>query len=163
MKHFLAIAAMAQNRVIGKGAKIPWHLPEDFRWFKRKTLGHILVMGRKTFESIGKPLPGRTTLVLSRTARQWPWPEVRSITDLDRLDPQSDDREFFICGGAEVYAQTLPRCSDLFLTRVKREVEGDVLFPSFEDRFVLVEELADTPEFSIVHYRNRELSIGPFQ
>ncbi|NDA69217.1 MAG: dihydrofolate reductase, partial [Verrucomicrobia bacterium] len=61
MKHFKAIAAMSLNRVIGDGNKIPWHLPEDFKWFKQTTLGHVLVMGRKTFESIGRPLPGRET------------------------------------------------------------------------------------------------------
>src|ERR1041384_224773 len=68
MNHFQAIAAMSLNRVIGAGNKIPWHLPEDFKWFKHKTTGHVLVMGRKTFESIGKPLPNRTTLVLTRSA-----------------------------------------------------------------------------------------------
>ena len=68
MKPFQAIAAMSLNRVIGAGNKIPWHLPEDFKWFKATTTGHVIVMGRKTFESIGKPLPNRTTIVLSRAA-----------------------------------------------------------------------------------------------
>lgn len=156
MKHFKAIAAMSLNRVIGDGNKIPWHLPEDFKWFKATTLGHVLVMGRKTFESIGRPLPGRETIVLSRTG--WSHPGVQTAASLVAVKSLSGDRQVFICGGAEIYAQALPRCSDLFLTLVKREVPGDAFFPAFEDRFELAAELRDTPEFKILHYRNRGLS-----
>jgi dihydrofolate reductase len=155
MCHFQAIAAMSLNRVIGAGNKIPWHLPEDFKWFKQMTTGHIIVMGRKTFESIGKPLPNRTTMVLSRSA--FSHPGVRTIHDLRELPALAGDHEVFICGGAQVYAQALPRCSDLYLTLVKREAEGDTFFPPFEDRFELAEELRDTAEFKILHYRNRKL------
>ncbi|MFM2295295.1 MAG: hypothetical protein RLZZ350_1708 [Verrucomicrobiota bacterium] len=148
-----AIAAMSLNRVIGAGNKIPWHLPEDFKWFKATTTGHVIVMGRKTFESIGKPLPNRTTIVLSRSA--WAHPGVTTIRSLDELPALVADRQVFICGGAEIYAQTLPLCSDLFLTLVKREVaDGDAFFPPFEDQFALAEEIRDTPEFKILHYRN---------
>ncbi len=179
MKHFKAIAAMSLNRVIGAGNEIPWHLPEDFKWFKHKTTGHIIVMGRKTFESIGKPLPNRTTVVLSRGS--FSFPGVTTLGDMSELiawakapspvlrtpspPPGERDgargqpvrREIFICGGAQIYAQALPQCSDLYLTLVKREVEGDAFFPPFEDRFELAEEIRDTPEFKILHYRNRGL------
>src|SRR3989442_382175 len=108
MNHFKAIAAMSLNRVIGAGNKIPWHLPEDFKWFKKMTTGHIIVMGRKTFESIGKPLPNRTTNILSRS--QFQYPGVRTISDLSQIDLADETREIFICGGAEIYRQTLPLC-----------------------------------------------------
>jgi dihydrofolate reductase len=153
VKHFKAIAAMSENRVIGHGPKIPWHLPEDFKWFKRMTTGQVIVMGRKTFESIGRPLPNRETIVVSRSG--WQAPGIRTIHSLDQLHPAEEAREIFICGGGEIYAIALPRCSDLYLTQVKRTVEGDVFFPAFEDRFERVETLEDNPEFSIVHYRNR--------
>jgi dihydrofolate reductase len=155
MKHFKAIAAMSLNRVIGNGNKIPWHLPDDFRWFKRLTTGNVIVMGRKTFQSIGKPLPNRETIILSRS--QFSVPGVRTISDLREIDLANESREVFICGGGQVYAQALPLCSDLYLTLVKREVQGDAFFPAFEDRFELVEELRDTPDFKILHYRQREV------
>ena len=155
IKHFKAIAAMSENRVIGNGNKIPWHLPEDFKWFKKMTTGNIIVMGRKTFESIGKPLPNRETVVLSRG--QFQYPGVRTISDLSQIDPAKEAREVFICGGAQIYEQALPLCSDLYLTLVKRNVEGDAFFPRFEERFDLVEEIMDGPEFRIVRYRNREM------
>src|ERR1051325_952943 len=157
VKHFKAIAAMSLNRVIGAGNKIPWHLPEDFKWFKQKTSGHVVIMGRKTFESLGKPLPNRINIVLTRhpgilrrdfpklfgNARigrgklevpkpfQFQLPQLgatqatdlRLIKNFLKLSPESSPLEFFICGGAEIYAQTLPLCSDLYLTLVKREVE----------------------------------------
>ena len=151
MKYFKAIAAMSVNRVIGAGNKIPWHLPEDFKWFKQLTTGNVIVMGRKTFESIGKPLPNRETIVLSRS--QFSYPGVRAISDLSEIDLPGESREVYICGGAQIYAQALPLCSDLYLTLVKREVQGDAFFPAFEDKFELVEEIRDTPEFRILHHR----------
>ena len=153
MNHFKAIAAMSLNRVIGAGNRIPWHLPEDFKWFKHITTGHVIVMGRRTFESIGKPLPNRTTIVLSRS--QFQHPGVQTIQSLEKLAPLVAGRQVFICGGAQVYQQVLPLCSDLYLTLVKRTVEGDTFFPPLEDRFELVEEIRDTPQFKILHYRNR--------
>jgi len=149
MKYFKAIAAMSLNRVIGAGNKIPWHLPEDFKWFKKMTTGNVVVMGRKTFESIGKPLPNRKTIVLSRGT--FSYPGVQTIRRLD--DISVTDREVFICGGAQVYQQALPLCSDLYLTLVKREVEGDAFFPAFEDRFKLVEQISENADFKILHYR----------
>jgi dihydrofolate reductase len=156
MQPFKAIAAMALNRVIGNGNQIPWHLPEDFKWFKATTTGHVIVMGRKTFESIGKPLPQRETVVLSRSA--WSFPGVKTISSLDDLPAVAGDRQVFICGGAQIYAEALPQCSELFLTLVKREVAGDAFFPKFEDQFELAEEIRDTPEFKILRYRNRGAS-----
>jgi dihydrofolate reductase len=153
VKPFKAIAAMALNRVIGNGNQIPWHLPEDFKWFKATTTGHVIVMGRKTFESIGKPLPNRETIVLSRSA--FSHPGVKTISSLAELPSLVGGRQVFICGGAQIYEQTLPLCAELFLTLVKREVAGDAFFPKFEDKFDLVEAIRDTPEFKILHYQAR--------
>src|SRR5687767_115462 len=126
---------MSLNRVIGQGNKIPWHLPEDFKWFKKMTTGQIIVMGRKTFESIGKPLPNRTTIVLSRTNFQYPGVQtISDLNEIERVIPDVSDRQIFVCGGAQIYEQTLPLCSDLYLTLVKRTVEGDAFFPSFENQ-----------------------------
>ncbi len=144
---------MSENRVIGHGSKIPWHLPEDFKWFKQMTTGHVVVMGRKTFLSIGRPLPNRETIVVSRSG--FVAPGIRTIRSLDELDPSTEPREIFICGGAEIYALALPRCSDLYLTHVKRTVDGDVVFPPFEDQFEAAETIANNADFRIVHYRRK--------
>jgi dihydrofolate reductase len=160
MKCFKAIAAMSKNRVIGFANRIPWHLPEDFKWFKQLTTGQVVVMGRKTFESIGKPLANRSTIVLSRT--QSDIPGVRVVSALSDIDLRAEDREVFICGGAQIYAQALPLCSDLYLTLVNRTVEGDTFFPRFEDRFDLAEQIKETEQFSILHYRNKILPKAGF-
>ncbi|MBL68770.1 MAG: dihydrofolate reductase [Verrucomicrobiales bacterium] len=152
---FQAIAAMSLNRVIGQGSEIPWHLPEDFRWFKKMTTGQVVVMGRKTFESIGRPLPDREIVVLSRSG--FVHEGVRTITELGELVPMEDGRQIFVAGGGLVYELALPRCSDLFLTVVQREVEGNVLFPAFEDQFVERAVIRETPEFKILHFVNRDL------
>lgn len=150
---FKAIAAMSLNRVIGAGNQIPWHLPEDFKWFKQMTTGHVIVMGRKTFESIGKPLPNRETIVLSRG--DFTFPGVRVVRKLNEVESLTIGKEVFICGGAQVYQQALPLCSDVYLTLVKREVSGDAFFPPFEAQFELAGEICDTPEFKILHYRRK--------
>lgn len=153
---FKAIAAMSANRVIGDHGRIPWHLPGDFRWFRKATLGHWLVLGRRTFESIGRPLPGRETIVLSRSG--FSAPGVRAVADLPALDAlvASDSREVFVAGGAEIYAMLLPRCSELFLTRVNRTVFGDAFFPPFEDQFSQVGIVMETEEFSVEHHVRRD-------
>jgi dihydrofolate reductase len=154
MKPFKAITAMSLNRVIGSGNRIPWYLPEDFKWFKSVTMGHVLVMGRKTFESIGRPLPGRETIVLSRSG--WSHPGVKTAAGLDQLGLSADDaRTVFIAGGAEVYRQALPLCDGLLLTLVKREVEGDAFFPPFEAEFELAETIRETREFDVLRYRRK--------
>ncbi len=152
---FVAIVAMAENRVIGAGNKLPWHLPEDFKWFKQQTLGKMLLMGRKTFESIGRPLPGRTTLVLSRSAAPIPGVTViRSLDEIAIVAPAAP--EVMVCGGAEIYALTQPCWQEVFVTRVKRTVVGgDAFFPEFEAEFAAPELVRDTPEFSILHYRRK--------
>ncbi len=154
MKRFKAIAAMSLNRVIGAGNRIPWHLPEDFKWFKRMTTGQTIVMGRKAYESIDRPLPNRVTIVLSSSPFEVAG--VRWARDLSEIHPDQEAGEVYICGGGQVYQQALPLCSDLYLTWVKREVEGDAFFPEFESRFERVATLVETPEFEIVHYRNHD-------
>ncbi len=147
---------MSLNRVIGADGKIPWHLPEDFKWFKKMTLGNVVVMGRKTFESLGRPLPSRKNMILTRHPQrlikthpeifgqyhEWRGgrylkrayqfhftkleknqrTEILIFNSLDRLNPEEFPNDIFICGGAQIYEQALPRCSDLYLTLVKREV-----------------------------------------
>ena len=147
---------MSENRVIGSGNRIPWHIPEDFKWFKKLTTGNVIVMGRKTFESIGKPLPDRETIVLSKSG--FNCPGVRTVRDLSEIDLHRERRDVFICGGAQVYDQALPLCSELYLTLVKRIVAGDAKFPSFEHLFEFAELISDTPEFCITRYRNIRIS-----
>ena len=146
-KKFKAIAAMSENRVIGNAGDIPWHLPEDFKWFKKTTMGGILVMGRKTYESIGRPLPGRDTYVLSRTPREITG--VHSFTDLEALDNLITNQTIWIAGGGEIYKQMLGKCSELYLTRVNRSVEGDAFFPDFESDFQLDSVMERNDDFSI--------------
>ena len=144
---------MSLNRVNGREGQIPWHLPEDFRWFKRMTSGHAVLMGRKTFESLGKPLPNRANIVLTRGGDI---PGVTTIADLRSFDPEAfAPKEVFVIGGAEIYGQLLPLCSDLYLSVVQREVDGDAFFPRFEDEFELVEIPLRQPEFVVEHYRRR--------
>ena len=139
---------MSLNRAIGKGNKLPWHIPEDLRWFKKLTTGNVIIMGRKTWESIGIPLPNRESIVVTQTAI----PGVRAVRSVAEINPAADAREYFIIGGAQLFQQALPLCSDVFLTLVKREVDGDVFLPPFEQQFHLAEIIRDTPEFSILHY-----------
>ncbi|NBR49839.1 dihydrofolate reductase, partial [bacterium] len=128
----IAIAAMSPQRVIGSAGTIPWHISEDLRFFKRTTLGHAIVMGRKTYESLGKPLPGRENLVLSRTATL---DGVRVFRSLSEIEEPTDGRQLYVIGGAELYAALLPRCSEILLTRVSIDVAGDTWFPAFEHEF----------------------------
>lgn len=145
-----AIAAMSLNRVIGAGNRIPWHIAEDFRFFKATTMGHTLLMGRKTFESIGRPLPGRATLVVSRS--DFSAPGVTAIRDLAEARPLTETGVLFVCGGAQLYEQMLPQCSELFLSVVKREANGDAFFPPFEHLFTLREVVLEHPEFEVRRY-----------
>lgn len=150
-----AIAAMAENRVIGDHNRIPWHLPADFAWFKRATMGGVLVMGRKTFESIGKPLPGRETVVLSRS--QFSHPSVQTVCTVGELEEVLERRAkpVWIAGGAAVYRELLPRCGELFLSCVKGKPSGDAYFPPFESQFVEIGVVLEEPEFVVRHYHNR--------
>ena len=149
---------MATNRVIGNKGRIPWHLPEDFKWFKRTTMDHILVMGRKTYESIGQPLPGRKTFVISRTHREING--VQTLTDLSELEHLETDKIIWIAGGSEIYKQMLPRCNELYLTRVHRTVEGDTFFPKFETQFYLDAKVLEQPDFTVERWLNNSKSGG---
>ena len=149
---------MAANRVIGNKGQIPWYLPEDFKWFKRITMGHILVMGRKTYESIGRPLPGRETFVLSRTHREMTG--VQTFTDLSDLKHLKTEKTIWIAGGSEIYQQMLHQCSELYLTRVHRTIEGDAFFPEFETQFYLDAKVLDQPEFTVERWLNLKNTIG---
>ena len=152
----IAVAAMASNRVIGADGKIPWHLPEDLRWFKELTMGGTLLMGRVTYDSIGKPLPGRATIVMSRKDGLV-IPGVEVIRDLSGLQNAHTQGEVFVVGGSEIYRIALPYCRDLYLTEVKNDVTGDRKFPMFEELFRFSSLLRETPEMRIVHYVNDEV------
>jgi len=183
---------MSENRVIGSGNQIPWHLPEDFRWFKRMTLGKTVVMGRRTFESLGKPLPHRINVVLTRDLEllagasdnpvayrgakvgssalgvlrqasdsQMSLPstlptELLLLGDLQELVQADRGGDAWVIGGASIYEQALPYCAELFLTHVKRVVEGDTFFPDFEDQFTAVADVLETDDFKVTHYVHRE-------
>ena len=156
-----AIAAMSENRVIGADGKIPWHLPEDFRWFKHKTSGGALIMGRKTCASLGRPLPGRENLVLSRD----PDAKIdgfRVFPEIEELLRQvAEETTAWVIGGGEIYAQLLPRCQFLYLTRVKRKVEGDVFLPAFEDCFELNQLIHENADFRVERWLNRAGANAP--
>ena len=130
------IAAVARSGVIGRAGKLPWHLPADLRQFKALTLGHHVIMGRRTWESIGKPLPGRTNVVVSRRADL----RLAGVTvahDLDRaleLARAAGDEEAFVIGGEEVYAAALPRADRIYLTAIEADVAGDARFPEIDRR-----------------------------
>ncbi len=132
------IVAVAENGVIGRGGQLPWHLSADLRRFKRLTMGHAILMGRRTWESIGRPLPGRTSIVISRHADYQPGHDgVLVATNLDEALSQahklaSDSDETFVIGGARIYEMSLPRADRLLVTRVLAQVDGDVLFPQVD-------------------------------
>jgi dihydrofolate reductase len=149
-----AIVATDARRVIGRQGNLPWHHPEDLKFFKRTTLGHPVLMGRTTFESIGRPLPGRHNLVLSRTMTQREG--ITVLRDLTELEAACSDAErIFVIGGAQVYADLLPQCDELFLTLVAGEHEGDAYFPPYEDLFELKEVLGSTDELEFRRYERR--------
>jgi dihydrofolate reductase len=125
------IAALAENRVIGKNNALPWHLPADLKRFKAITMGHPVVMGRKTYESIGKPLPGRRNLVITRN-RGYSAPGCEVVHSLDEaIAACRDAQEIFIIGGAELYREALARAQRLEFTEIRAEFEGDATFPEF--------------------------------
>ena len=151
-----AIAAMAKNRVIGNGNAIPWHVPEDFKFFKQTTMGGILLMGRKTYESIGRPLPGRITVVLSRSGKlpagTPPSENLFCIRELSELENIVPEKKIFVAGGAEIYRQLLPLCSEIFLTTIDAEPDGDAFFPPFEEDFDAGTELLRGENFVVRKY-----------
>lgn len=125
------IAAMANNRVIGADNKMPWHLPADLAFFKRTTLKKPVIMGRSTFESIGRPLPNRKNIVLSRSTTDI-HPDVEVFKSIEEaLDTLTSEEEVMIIGGGTIYSQCLPMCKRLYLTHIDLAVDGDTHFPDY--------------------------------
>ena len=129
------IAAMSDNRVIGVSNSLPWNIPEDLRHFREITSGHPVIMGRKTFESIGRPLPKRRNIVISRQS-SYRADGIETVTSLESaLALKFDTEEVFIIGGAEIYRQALPFCQKIYLTVVHQKFEGDAFFPETSSEF----------------------------
>jgi dihydrofolate reductase len=144
---------MASNRVIGREGTLPWHLPDDLKSFKRRTLGHPILMGRATFESLPKrrPLPRRRNLVLSRTMPQEPGVEIlRTPEALRSLDLKGDA---YVIGGAAVFKRFLPLCHSVILTAIHAPYPGDTWMPPFETHFTFDQTLETYPEFDVKRYR----------
>jgi dihydrofolate reductase len=132
------IAAIASNGLIGKDNKLPWHLPADLQYFKKTTLGHPIIMGRKNFESIGRALPGRTNIILTRNQNfkmQEGCIKAHSLKESFDMAQKTGAEECFVIGGAEIYKETLPFCQKLYITRVHGIFEGNVFMPEFETQF----------------------------
>ena len=144
-----AIVAISKNRAIGKDNQIPWYLPADLKYFKKKTSGHHLLMGRKSFLSIGRPLPNRINMVLTRD----PFfvasgiTTVHSIEEGIQLAKEAGEEELFIIGGGEIYRQCLPLTEKIYLTEVDVEVDGDTFFPELpEDEWALMSQDPQSPD-----------------
>ncbi len=157
------IVAMASNRVIGINNTLPWRCPNDLKHFKALTMGHHIVMGRKTYESIGKPLPGRTTVVVTRNTRL----KVDGCLVAHSLEEAvslcGTDNEVFVVGGAEIYAQALPLADNLYLTEIQKDVIGDAEFPEFNlsewrevSREIHHQEIPEPLAFHFVEYQRSE-------
>jgi dihydrofolate reductase len=134
----LIVASAGKKRVIGKGNDLPWHFSSDLKFFKEKTMGHAVLMGRKTFESIlkrlGKPLPGRKNIVLTRSHASF-GPEVQIIHGLADLDAFKNSKDWtYVIGGAEIFSQTLAHADTIYLTHIDSEFEGDVFFPEISQK-----------------------------
>ncbi len=135
-----ALVAMAQNGVIGRNNAIPWRLPQDLRRFKALTMGHPVIMGRKTYESIGRPLPGRTNIIVTRQNDYGIGGAIvaGSLTEALRLANDieqgrtDENNESFVIGGADIFRDALPLCDRLYITEIRRNYEGDVYFPEFD-------------------------------
>lgn len=146
------IVAMDPNYVIGNNNTIPWHIPNDFKWFKKCTLNSNIVMGRKTWESIGaKPLPKRNHYILSRTL---PDPNLQGVTvlksfqELLSLNPDN----LFIIGGAEIYKVALPYCNVAYISHIRKSYYGDTFFPPFKNLFTQSETILNDSEFEVIKY-----------
>jgi dihydrofolate reductase len=133
------IWAMSRNRVIGRNNALPWYLPEDLKYFKRVTMGKPIIMGRKTWESIGRPLPGRTNIVITRSSSYQVPEGVKVVSSLEAAFELADKvclingvNEAVVIGGAEIYALALPRATRLYMTQVHAEVDGDAFFPQID-------------------------------
>lgn len=146
------VAAIARNRAIGLDGKLPWHISEDLRRFKRLTTGYAVVMGRRTYESIGRPLPNRRNVVVTSHIL----PAVETFPSLSQaLDALSSEERVFVIGGGKLYAEALPKADELYLTLVEREVDADTFFPPYEqvleESFIITSRI-DHEGFSFVDY-----------
>lgn len=154
------IAAMSRNRVIGRDGAIPWSMPADMSRFRELTLGHTVIMGRKTFESIGRPLPGRKNIVVT-SRPDYPLSGALRAASFDAaLRLAEADGEVFICGGGEIYAQALPLAARIYLTVADFDAAGDTLFPCIPtDEFVAltVERLTVDPPADFILLVRRTL------
>ena len=150
------VAAYADHRVIGDHGRIPWHLPEDFAHFKATTMGGVLVMGRATYDSIGRPLPGRTTIVVTRNPR-WSADGVLVAHSLDDALALAAEQpgETYVVGGTQVYEQTLPLATHQVLTEVHRTVDGDAHYPAFDLADWVETRREPGPDFDRVWWQRR--------
>ena len=145
---FCIICAIGKNRAIGKNNELLWHIPEDFKHFKDITSGHVIIMGQKTYESIGKPLPNRTTIVLSNN------PDfnvdgvivVRTFEEVFEKARELEKEEVFICGGGSIYAQTIGMVDKLYLTVVEENFEADTFFPEYDEFKKVISERKSSDE-----------------
>lgn len=128
------IVAMDKNNVIGKENGMPWHLPNDLKHFKETTLGHTMIMGRKTFDSIGRVLPGRKTVVLTRSEQTFPAEVevIHSLEEIHTLQKANESEELFVIGGGELFKEMLPHADKLYVTVIDEAFEGDVYFPEID-------------------------------
>lgn len=133
MQHISLVAAMAHNRVIGKEGQMPWHLPGELAYFKEITLGKPIIMGRATFESIGRPLPGRRNIVISRQPHVLPPTVETAASPQAALDLVKDVAEVMIIGGGQIYRHFLPQATRLYLTHIELQVDGDTFFPDWHE------------------------------
>jgi len=141
------IVAVAANGVIGRDNELPWHLSADLRRFKRLTMGHHLLLGRQTFESIGRPLPGRHMVVISRGHPELPT-GVALADSLEKgidIARQADETEAFVAGGAQIYRLALPLADQIYLTRIHQDFDGETFFPPLDDAGWTVAEQEDHP------------------
>jgi dihydrofolate reductase len=149
------IVAMDRNRVIGADGGMPWHIPGDLRWFKQQTLNKPILMGRRTFESIGRPLPRRRNLVLSRHPDKLGSADVEAVSSLDEaIQRVADASELMIIGGAQIYQLALPRASRLIVTRIDSNYAGDTFFPEVDwPAWLLVDEIRQTGDDQMPAHR----------
>lgn len=156
LEQWRAIVALGRNRVIGCEGKLPWHLPGDLAFFKKMTTGATVLMGRKTFASIGRALPKRENWVLTREAG-FGAEGVRVFGSLEEAVAAGAGRAVWVIGGAEVYAQALPWCSELYVTRVDLAPDGDATMPRFEETHACAEVVETTELYRIERYVHRAL------
>ena len=150
------IAAMAENRVIGKDNAMPWHLSEDLRHFKKITTGGVLIMGRKTFESIGcRPLPKRPHVIVSRTFPKTPGVDVCRTFEAALEKAGSYGKPVFSAGGAEIYRQSIPVANRMVLSRIRGDYDGDAFFPEFDESEWRLTKKEEHDEITLFVYERR--------